>query len=174
VTAGQIAHAEANGFTSIPLDAARAVSENAWGDEIGRAADAALQVLGEGRDPLVYTARGPDDAAVAAVNEAVRASGVTSGIVNDRIGTGLGLLLDRVMRRANLTRGVIAGGDTAGHAAQSMGICALTALAPIAPGSGLSLAHTDDAARPTFEIALKGGQIGAPNFFCAAKRGIAA
>lgn len=174
VTAAQIAHAETHGFVGIPLDATRAVSENAWGDAVGRAADAALRALGAGGSPLVYTARGPDDPAVAAVNAAVRASGLAAGIVNDRIGAGLGRLLDRVMREAKLSRGVIAGGDTSGHAAQSMGIYALEALAPLAPGGCLALAHADDAARPTFEIALKGGQIGAPDFFSAARSGIAA
>jgi uncharacterized protein YgbK (DUF1537 family) len=44
VTAAQIAHAEAHGFAAIRLDATRAVSENAWGDEVGRAADAALRI----------------------------------------------------------------------------------------------------------------------------------
>jgi uncharacterized protein YgbK (DUF1537 family) len=174
VTAAQIAHAESQGFAGIPLDATRAVSENAWGDEVGRAVNAALRTLGEGRSPLVYTARGPDDPAVAAVNTAIRTAGLAPGVVNDRIGAGLGALLDRVMRKAKLARGVIAGGDTSGHAAQAMGIRALTALAPLAAGSGLSLAHTDDAARPSFEIALKGGQIGAPDFFVAARRGVAA
>lgn len=174
VTAAQIAHAEAHGFAAIALDAVRAIADESWRKELGRAGDAALRALGEGRDPLVYTARGPDDPAVAAVSEAVQASGIAGATVNDRIGAGLGLLLDRVMREGRLTRGVIAGGDTSGHAAQSMGIRALTALAPLAPGSGLSLAHTDDAARPAIEIALKGGQIGAPDFFCAAKRGAAA
>jgi uncharacterized protein YgbK (DUF1537 family) len=92
---------------------------------------------------------------------------------NDRIGAGLGRLLDRVMRKAKLTRGVIAGGDTSGHAAMTLGIYALTALAPIAPGAPLCRAHFDDPAHADLEIALKGGQMGAPDYFRAAKQGCA-
>ena len=98
-------------------------------------------------------------------------SRLSAGTVNDRIGAGLGRLLDRVMREAAVRRGVIAGGDTSGHAAITLGIYALTALAPIAPGSALCRAHSDDPAHANLEIALKGGQVGAPDFFCAVKRG---
>jgi uncharacterized protein YgbK (DUF1537 family) len=76
-----------------------------------------------------------------------------------------------VMRKAKLTRGVIAGGDTSGHAAMTLGIYALTALAPIAPGSPLCRAHSDDPAHAGLEMALKGGQMGAPDYFRAAKQG---
>ena len=75
------------------------------------------------------------------------------------------------MREAKLTRGVIAGGDTSGHAAMTLGIYALTALAPIAPGSPLCRAHSDDPAHAGLEVALKGGQMGAPDYFHAAKQG---
>ena len=69
------------------------------------------------------------------------------------------------MRHARLTRAVIAGGDTSGHAAWELGIFALTALAPIAPGSPLCRAYSEDPAHERFEITLKGGQVGAPDFF---------
>ena len=75
------------------------------------------------------------------------------------------------MRHARLSRAVIAGGDTSGHAARELGIYALTATAPIAPGSPLCRAYSDDPAHAQFEIALKGGQIGAPDFFCAVRQG---
>ncbi|NYZ17073.1 four-carbon acid sugar kinase family protein [Azospirillum sp. RWY-5-1] len=171
VTAGQIRHAAENGFAAIRVDAALAVDAAAWDRELGRAADAALAALGEGRDPLVYSAAGPDDPAVAAMREAVRTSGQPAETVNDRIGAGLGRLLDRVMRDGGVTRAAIAGGDTSGHAAMTLGIHALTALAPVAPGSPLCRAHSDDPAHADLEIALKGGQMGAPDFFTAVRRG---
>ena len=61
--------------------------------------------------------------------------------------------------------------DTSGHAASTLGVYALTAVAPVAPGSPLCRAHTDDTALAGLEIALKGGQVGRPDFFCAVKRG---
>jgi len=171
VTAGQIAQAERSGFALIRLDAALAVDEAAWAGETGRAADAALAALGEGRDPLVFTASGPDDPALARMASALETSGAPAGLVNDRIGDGLGHVLRRVMEGAGLTRAAIAGGDTSGHAALALGIHALTALAPIAPGAPLCRAHVDDPSRPTWEIALKGGQMGAPDFFDAVRQG---
>ena len=144
VTAGQIAFAEQNGFAGIRLDAARAVDRREWEQELGRAEDQALAAIGAGRDPLVFTANGPDDPALACVASAVEASGQPAGEINDRIGSGLGRILDRVMRHAQLTRAVIAGGDTSGHATRELGIYALTAVAPIAPGSPLCRAYSDD------------------------------
>ena len=173
-TAGQIAHAERAGFAAIPLDATRAVDEAAWERELGRAAERALAALGEGRDPLVFTARGPDDPAVAALRSAVAASGADAEVVNDRIGAGLGLVLGRVLREAGLRRAVIAGGDTSSHAALQLGVHALSAVAPLAPGAPLCRAHADDPALEGLELALKGGQVGGPDFFLAAKRGGAA
>jgi uncharacterized protein YgbK (DUF1537 family) len=170
VTAGQIAHARENGFAAIRIDAARAVDPTEWDRAIDEAAQGALAAIGKGRDPLVFTAAGPDDSAVNALADAIAASGAATGTVNDRIGAGLGRLLDRVMREAGLKRCVIAGGDTSGHAALAMGIHALTALAPIAPGAPLCRAYADDPSRDGREIALKGGQIGPPDFFSIARR----
>jgi 3-oxoisoapionate kinase len=173
VTAAQIAFAIENGVTGIPLDATRAVDPASWEREIGRAAERALAAIAEGHDPLVYTAAGPDDPAVSALREAITTAGLAAETVNDRIGAGLGRILDRVLRKARLRRAVISGGDTSGHAASTLGIYALTAMAPIAPGSPLCRAHTNDPVLAGLEIALKGGQVGAPDFFCAVKRGTA-
>ncbi len=171
VTAGQIAQAEGCGFAAIPLDATRAVDEGTWERELGQAVERALTVLGEGRDPLVFTARGPDDPAIAALRTAVATNGAAAETVNDRIGAGLGWILDRVLREARLKRAVIAGGDSSGHAAMQLGVYALTAIAPLAPGAPLCRAHADDPAHDGLELALKGGQVGKPDFFLAAKAG---
>lgn len=171
VTAGQIAQAERAGFALVPLDATRAVDERAWAAELERAAERALAALGEGRDPLVFTARGPDDPAVGALRAAVEAAGASAETVNDRIGDGLGRVLARLVREAGLTRAVIAGGDSSGHATLRLGVDALTAVAPLAPGAPLCRAHGADPALEGLELALKGGQVGAPDFFSAAKQG---
>lgn len=173
VTAGQIAVAGENGFSPLRVDASRAVDEAEWERELGRAAEAALAAAGQGRDPLVFSAMGPDDPAVARLRDATASNGLSADDVNDRIGAGLGRLLDRVLRTAGLRRGVIAGGDTSGHAAMQLGIHALTVLAPIAPGAPLCRAHSDEPAHDGLEIALKGGQMGAPDYFAAVKRGAA-
>lgn len=171
VTAAQIAHARDHGFASIRLDAARAVDPGEWTREVERAAEAALAELGTGRDALVYSAAGPDDPAVASMKTAIASSGASPEAVNERVGEGLGVILDRILMQSDLTRGVISGGDTSGRAASMLGIDALTAIAPLAPGSPLCRAHATRPDREGLEIALKGGQVGAPDFFVAAKRG---
>jgi len=171
VTAAQIAHAAENGFACIRLDATRAVDPEAWDKELARAADVAIAAVHAGRDPLVHTAAGPDDPAVAALRAAVAAANVPADGVNERIGTGLGWILNRVLRDCRLTRVVAAGGDSSSYAASVLGIYALTAVAPLAPGSPLCRAHMHEALPGGLEIALKGGQVGAADFFCRAKLG---
>jgi 3-oxoisoapionate kinase len=171
VTAAQIAYAAEHGFACIRLDATRAVDPAAWEREIAHAADQAVAALRAGRDPLVHTATGPDDPAVAALQDAIAAANARAEAVNERIGTGLGSILNRVLRDCRLTRVVAAGGDSSSYAASVLGIYALTAVAPLAPGSPLCRAHTHDALPGGLEIALKGGQVGAPDFFCRAKLG---
>ncbi|MDE2361415.1 MAG: four-carbon acid sugar kinase family protein [Hyphomicrobiales bacterium] len=174
VTAAQISCARENGFVAIPLEAECAVDAAAWKAETMRCAAAMLAAIGQGRDPLVHTAAGPDDPAVAAFRNAVAASGAPIESVNERVGAGLGEILDRVLTEAKLKRAVISGGDTSGRAASLLGVDALTAIAPLAPGAPLCRAHSDRADRDGLEIALKGGQVGAPDFFIAARRGGAA
>lgn len=171
ITAAQIAFAVEHGFAPIRIDATRAVDGSGWESELALAAKQALAALGEGRDPLVYSAAGPDDPAVKALRTAIAMAGVPAETVNGRIGTGLGSVLGRVLREAKLTRAVISGGDTSGYAASTLGLYALTAVAPIAAGSPLCRAHTNDAAFAGLEIALKGGQVGKPDFFCAVRQG---
>jgi uncharacterized protein YgbK (DUF1537 family) len=169
VTAAQIAFAVEHGFAPIPIDARQAIDPSAWERECGRAVEQSLAALSEGHDPLVYTAAGPDDPAVQAFRTAVAAANVSLEAVNDNVGAGLGRILNDVVRKGRLTRAVISGGDSSSHAASVLGVYALTAVAPIAPGSPLCRAHASDPVLAGLEIALKGGQVGRPDFFCAAK-----
>lgn len=170
-TAAQIACARDAGFAAIALDTSCAVDERRWAEEIARATATALAALEAGRDTLVHSAAGPDDPAVAAFKTAVAASGCAIEVANERIGTGLGQILDRVLDKVRLPRVVISGGDTSGRAAGILGIDALTAVAPLAPGSPICRAHCERPDRDGLEIALKGGQVGAADFFVAAKTG---
>ncbi|MCB8879370.1 four-carbon acid sugar kinase family protein [Acidisoma cellulosilytica] len=165
VTAEQLSWADANGFRTLPLDATLAVDERAWDAEIARAVAQALGVLSEGASPILYTARGPDDPSAHTLRPAVEAAGVAMDLVNDRIGNGLGRILDRTLGEAGLHRGIIAGGDTSSHAALAMGVYALTAVAATVPGAALNKAYSDDAAHRDLELALKGGQMGTPDYF---------
>ena len=151
VTSAQIDHAEADGFDVIQLDP----SDVDWESALEIATEAALASLSAGRSPLVATARGASD------------PGVRDG---GRIGTGLGRLLDRLVREAGVTRAVIAGGDTSSFAARGLGLMALTAENPVAPGAALLRGHRADGG--SLEIALKGGQMGPPEYFVRIRDGM--
>lgn len=169
ITAAQIEHACARGFEPIVLDARLAVHEEPLAAEVRRVTALGREAIARGRDPLVFTATGPDDPRVAAFREAVRASGTPIAAVNDRLGAALGDILNALVRQCGLRRVVISGGDTSSHAASRLGIDALTAIAPLSPGVPLCRAHSPDPAIDGLEIALKGGQTGAPDFFTAVR-----
>jgi uncharacterized protein YgbK (DUF1537 family) len=174
ITAAQISFALEHGFAGIRLNAHHAVDGAEWQRELGRASEMAMKELGRGRDPIVFSATGPDDPAVESLRDATRTAGLSPEAVNDRIGSGLGQILRHVITEGRLTRAVISGGDTSGHATAMLGIDALTAIAPLAPGSPLCRAHGPDAPLDGLEISLKGGQVGGPDFFRAVKQGSAA
>ena len=171
VTAEQIAYALSHGFEGIRLDLSRALDPELWRAELDRAAMQCRTALSDGRDPLVYTARGPDDPAVQEMQVRYRGAPEAVEAVNDRIGGGLGRILDRLLAETGLKRVILSGGDTSSHAASHLRIDALTCAAKLAPGGPLCRAHSQDPSRNGIEIALKGGQVGAADYFVKARDG---
>ena len=164
-TAAQVEWARDRGFKPIPVRTTRVVDEREWAAEIERLGGEALTAIGEGHDPLVFTARGPEDPSIGTLRDATVAAGIREDLVSERLGTGLGILLGKTLAAAGLKRGVIAGGDTSGYGAMALGIEALTALAPTVPGAALFKAHARELPVAGMEIALKGGQMGTPDYF---------
>ncbi len=164
VTGAQIDWSLDHGFEGIAFDARAVVDGRALAAAEAGAVAAALDAVGRGFDPLVYTARGPDDPAVPGLHAALAATGLPAEEANERIGTALGRVLDAVIRGAGLRRAVISGGDTSGHASRQLAIHALTALAPTIPGAAIFRAH-GEGAHDGLELALKGGQMGSPDYF---------
>lgn len=162
-TARQIAAAEAAGFVAIAVDAAAAVDEAAFAAELARARAAALAALDRGASPLLHTARGPDDSAIARAREARARAGVAEADANRVLADGLGHTLARIADTATLSRIAIAGGDTASAGVRALGLLALTAEAALAPGAPLLRGHRAEAS--AIELALKGGQMGGDDFF---------
>ncbi|MBB4575723.1 four-carbon acid sugar kinase family protein [Rhizobium lentis] len=160
ITAAQIEHATSHGFEAIRLDLGRVSDQNAWNAEIELAVTKSKSALSEGRDPLVFTAKGPDDPAVRQFKEKFYHDRATAEAANDLIGSSLGQILDRLIIEAGLSRVVLSGGDTSSHAALRLKIDALTSVAKLAPGGPLCRAHSADPSRNGIEIAMKGGQVG--------------
>ncbi|MFQ1701331.1 four-carbon acid sugar kinase family protein [Loktanella agnita] len=165
VTADQIAWARDNGFTTMRFDVSKACKDDSsLNAEIERLVASGIAALGAGKDPLIFTAEGPNDPAVAELEALGRVEGVSMEKVNARLGDALGQVLDRVLAHSGATRAIVAGGDTSGHATARLGIFALSALAPTIPGAALFRAHADGP-RDGLELALKGGQMGSPDYF---------
>jgi 3-oxoisoapionate kinase len=164
VTASQVDWSLEHGFEGIGFDVRSVVDAMSLARAEEAAVAAALEAIENGRDPLIHTAKGPDDPAVPALREALSRSGLTSDEANVRIGSALGRILDKVILEAGLRRAVISGGDTSGHASRQLGIDALTALAPTIPGAAIFRAH-GNSAHDGLELALKGGQMGSPDYF---------
>ncbi|MFK8076798.1 MAG: four-carbon acid sugar kinase family protein [Granulosicoccus sp.] len=162
-TAEQISWSCRNGFSGITLDAVK-VCTGEKEAEIERVVNQSLAALEAGQDPIVYTAEGPGDPAVARFKEAISSSGCNISEANQTIGETLGRVLKKVLQESGVRRAVVSGGDTSGHATQQLGIFALSALSPTIPGAAIFRAHADGP-MDGLELALKGGQMGSPDYF---------
>jgi 3-oxoisoapionate kinase len=171
VTARQIDWAEANGFFGIRLDPTAAFGEARWQVALDAAIAESRTALAAGMNPLVFTARGPDDPAVATLPEAIEAAGAEPEAINARIGHGLGAILKALVTRSEIRRVAIAGGDTSGHALSGLGVGALEAKVELAPACAISRAMSSDSRVDGLEVALKGGQMGPLDFFGLIERG---
>lgn len=164
-TAEQIEWSRLNGFAAIRFDVVQATdSEDALELEISRVVDESLSAIAENKDPLIFTAEGPDDPAVVQLINAATAANLTLSEINERLGNALGKALHRLLMQTGVKRAIVSGGDTSGFVTRQLGIFALSALAPTIAGASLSRVHADGA-MDGLELALKGGQMGSPDYF---------
>ncbi len=170
-TAAQIDWAEANGFVLQRLDAARLVDPQHADAERASAVQVALAALGTGKSVLLFSARGPDDPYIASTKAHLAELALDPNTVGSRLGTQQGLILRALLEQTGLRRAVVTGGDTCGYAARQLGIYALGALMPVAPGAPLCRAYSADPRFDGLEISLKAGQVGKVDYFGSILRG---
>jgi uncharacterized protein YgbK (DUF1537 family) len=163
VTERQTAWAEQHGFETIAINTPKLASEVDAAGEIEWVVAETLKKLNDSKSVIVHTSRGPADARVAQTRNAFQEQGLSelevkleSGRV---IGTRLGTIVGEIFRAHPLRRVAIAGGDTSSYTARSLGITALEAIAPVAPGSPLCRAHAENT-WDGVELLFKGGQVG--------------
>ncbi|SDH35298.1 Uncharacterized conserved protein YgbK, DUF1537 family [Paraburkholderia steynii] len=171
VTASQIAWARAHGFHVERLDLRRALDSQSGGAEIERAVGAAADALRRGVSSIVHSAEGPDDPDVIGFDAIARDAGLTRQQAARNVGGALAEVMRRLLERVPLSRVVVAGGDSSGEVASTLGIDALSVAAGLAPGAPLCRAWSKSAQRDGLEIVLKGGQIGGASFFGLVKEG---
>jgi uncharacterized protein YgbK (DUF1537 family) len=171
VTADQIKWARANGFRAERLRLPDALAAHGREAEIERVVKIAVQALGEGTSPLIFSAEGPDDETVMRFDPIAQQAGLTRPEAARRVGATLAEVMKRLLDRARPPRIVVAGGDSSGEVASALDIQALTVAAGLSPGAPLCRAWSNKPERDGLEIVLKGGQIGPADFFGLARNG---
>ena len=83
----------------------------------------------------------------------------------EKLGTALGVIAKAAAERSLVKRIEIAGGDTSSYAARAMNIEAVEMIAPIIIGAPLCKAISANKNINGLEVNLKGGQVGAENYF---------
>jgi uncharacterized protein YgbK (DUF1537 family) len=89
------------------------------------------------------------------------------------LGQRFGDMVDALLRAHPLQRLLLSGGDTSSHVTQRLAPQALRVVARLAPGAPLCRAISREPHLAQLEIALKGGQMGQPDYFVKALRGTA-
>ncbi len=172
VTAAQIGWAAQHGFHTERLAIGAVLDARGREAELERVVGAAAEALRHGRSPLIHSASGPADPAVTGFDAAARDAGLTRSDAAARVGDSLAEVMRRLLERVPaLSRIVVAGGDSSGAVAGSLGIAALTVSAGLTPGAPLCRAWSTDATRDGLELVLKGGQMGGDSFFGAVRAG---
>ncbi len=164
-TAEQINYALAHGFGGIALNTDRLVDERLAEDERNRVIDEALAHLAENRNPLLYATLGPDDPIIEKTVARVRDLGIDKSETGKIIGRQQGLILRALIEKTGIGRVCVAGGDTCSYTLRQLDIHSLELLMPIAPAAPLCLASSDNPTFDGLQVASKGGQIGAPDYF---------
>ncbi|MFM2065453.1 MAG: hypothetical protein RLZZ584_362 [Pseudomonadota bacterium] len=177
LSAMQIQAAVDAGFHEVSID----VEALTLGPDTGAAGDRLVAevvgALATGASVVMHTARGIDDPRVARLIQSLRNQGCSpeqarhqSGrLVSERLGT----VVDAVVRRHRLCRLVLSGGDTSSRITQALGPDALEIRARLAPGAPLCAVLSSAPHLSGLELALKGGQMGAADYFVRALLGSA-
>jgi uncharacterized protein YgbK (DUF1537 family) len=146
VTAGQIDWALDHDFTGAELDP---------GAPDSPAAEASITAaLRAHRSVVAYTARGTAGATPVAARH---------------LGDALGRLARGVLTQTRVSRLVLAGGDTSSYAARALGLESVEWAASLAPGAPLCRVHAPDSPADGLLVNFKGGQVGGPDYFTAAR-----
>jgi uncharacterized protein YgbK (DUF1537 family) len=155
VTAVQISYAKANGFKEIIVGAA-VICENDTAT-LSSLVNTAVSSIKNGGSVIIHT------------------NGTTkqndTKLPAEKAGTVLGNMAKEIASLTALKRIVIAGGDTSSYAARAMCIESVEMIAALIPGAPLCKATAPSSPIDGVEINLKGGQVGAENYFEVLKRG---
>ena len=125
-----------------------------------------LDALSSGRSVVMYTAKGPDDDQVAAVQRQLPAGVSAPAYVAHRIGLLYARLARAAIEHAGLTRLVVAGGDSSSFTMRQLGAIALeTRASHFRQNAHVCSLFSDDPLIHGKEVLLKGGQVGTAELY---------
>ena len=162
LSATQVAHATANGFEDVALDTAALLGDGADA-AVRDAASRVARALDAGRSVIAHSVLGPGDARLQAARQARSDAG-------EQLAMRMGAIVRQVLGGVRMPRLLVSGGDTASAVARALDVQAVEALARLAPGAPLCRV-LESRVVPGMEIAFKGGQMGAADYFLRALRG---
>jgi len=164
-TAEQIKYALDHGFEGIRIQTELLIDHQTAKDERNRVIRLSLASLREERSIILFSTLGPDDPCIPKTRDKMRSLGINVSEVGKHLGTQQGLILRELVETAGLKRVCVAGGDTCSYVFRQMDIHSLELLMPITPAAPLCRAFSDNSTFEGLEVASKGGQIGAPEYF---------
>ena len=165
VTQSQIQWAADNGFQALRVPVEWIAGESQREQVHQAVLEQAKAILDCGQSVILYTALGPDDRSILQVQQALSSQGQLASKTGEIIGKALGHLARALVQSTGLRRIVMAGGDTSSYASRQLGIYGLRMHSPIAPGSPLCVAYSENPRLDGLQIALKGGQVGKEDYF---------
>jgi len=125
-----------------------------------------LDALTKGKSVVMYTAKGPDDDHVAAVQNKLPEGVSAPAFVAHRIGLLYAQLARAAIVEAGLTRVVVAGGDSSSFTMRQLGAIALeTKASHFKQNAHVCTLFSDDPEIHGKEVLLKGGQVGTAELY---------
>jgi uncharacterized protein YgbK (DUF1537 family) len=164
-TAEQINYTVSQGFVGIPLNTDRLVDENCAEEERNRVIRRALEAMAEGKSTVISATIGPDDPIIEKTRDSIRRQGIEQSETGKIIASQQGMILRELVKETGLGRVCVAGGDTCSYSLRQLDIHSLELLMPIVPAAPLCTTSSDNGLFDGLQVASKGGQIGAPNYF---------
>lgn len=140
----------ATGYARVAIDAGRLTADASYGEVLSQQA---CDALGSGNVMLIT------DRPEAAPSNTAGVAAATAA------------LLRSIMTEADVSRLVVAGGDTSTLAIKALDIWGLSYRAPLVAGAPLCRTHSATPRLDGLDIVLKGGQMGPPDFFAIAAGG---
>jgi uncharacterized protein YgbK (DUF1537 family) len=164
-TAEQIKYAMDHGFEGIRLNTGLLIDNETGKDERNRVIQLSLKFLREGKSIILFSTLGPDDLFIQKTKDKMKSLGIDVNEVGKHLGKQQGVILRELVEITGLKRVCVAGGDTCSYVLRQMDIHSLELLMPITPAAPLCRAFSDNSTFEGLQVASKGGQIGAPEYF---------